>query len=169
MPGPCATRQRQKPRELRRRVMLHTRMRANLMWCDACILNVSTRGLMINASCRASLQGNVIELWRGEHVIVATVVWQKGTHAGLQSEDLISVDDLLALSHVSALEPTAGEWPWIERRKKPRSVVQKRSRGRAVEFAGVVTAASLAACGFALVEEAFVHLLRYIARRATNE
>jgi len=163
MPGPSAIHQNHKPRELRRRVMLRARMRANLAWSDACILNVSSRGLMINAATRGSLQGNVVELWHGEHVIVATVVWQKGTRAGLQSESAVPVDDVLALSHAPALQLTAAEWPQVERRKKPRNPDQSRSIARAIEFAGIVViAASLAAGAFTLVNEAFARPLSHV-------
>src|SRR6476620_6966995 len=98
---------RQRPRELRRRVMLRTRMRAMSGWTDACILNVSSRGMMINAPAAIAAEGARVELWHGERLIVATVVWRKGTRAGIQAEDRIPVDEILSISQSSSLQLTA--------------------------------------------------------------
>ena len=68
----------ERPRELRRRVKIQARVRATGGWADACILNVSSRGMMINAARPSSIQGNTIELWHGERLVMATVVWRKG-------------------------------------------------------------------------------------------
>ena len=143
--------------------MLRARMRASSGWSDACILNVSSRGVMINAPSVVALQGNVIELWHGEHVIVGQVVWRKGTRAGLQAEQRIPVDDILALSHSPALQLTAGAWPHTERRKRPRDGELSRLQGRAVEFAGVIAIAGvLAMSAFTLFEQAFGRPMRYV-------
>src|SRR6187200_314323 len=99
-----------KPRELRRRVMLRTRIRAMCGWSDACILNISSRGLMINAPAAVAAQGSTIELWHADHVIVATVVWRRGSRAGLQTDDRVPVDDILALSSATTLQLTAAPW-----------------------------------------------------------
>jgi hypothetical protein len=152
-----------KPRELRRRVKLRARMRASSGWSDACILNVSSRGVMINAPSVIALQGNLIELWHGEQVIVGTVVWRKGTRAGLQADQRIPVDDILALSQAPALQVTAGAWPHTERRRRPRDGELSRLRGRAIEFVGVVAIAGfLAMSVFTLFEQAFAHPMRYV-------
>src|SRR5690348_12970017 len=86
----------QRSRELRRRVIMPARLRSSGGWTDACILNISSHGLMIHSS-RVGPQGSTIELWRGNHVIVARVVWQDGARAGLQSEDRLAVEDILSL------------------------------------------------------------------------
>ena len=92
-----AFRSQQRPRELRRRVMVRARMRAQSGWSDACILNVSSRGMLINASAPA-VQGSTIEVWHGEHLIVATVMWRNGTRAGLHANERIPVEEILALA-----------------------------------------------------------------------
>ena len=125
-------------------------------WSDACILNVSSRGLMINAPSACAAKDSTIELWHGEHVIVATVVWRKGSRAGLHAEARVPVDDLLALSQSPSLQVTAGQWPQVDRRKKPRTQDESRYQGRAMEFiAAIVIAISLAAGAFQLVERTF--------------
>lgn len=142
--------------------MLRARMRALCGWSDACILNVSSRGLMINSA--TLVQGSTVEVWHGEHVIVATVVWKKGTRAGLQAEDRIPVEEILALSKSPELQLTAESWPEVERRKKPRSHDHSRLVGRATEFAGVLTiGAILASAAFLMIEQAFARPLHYAA------
>src|SRR3954454_9192980 len=101
-----------RPRELRRRVMLQARMRTGVTWSDAYILNVSSRGLLINFS-RSVLQGSTVELWHGDHVIVARVVWRKGTRAGLRAEDRVPIEEIVPIGQTPRLQLTAGEWPQV--------------------------------------------------------
>ena len=163
MPQQTAIRSDRRPRELRRRVMLRARLRAMSGWSDACILNVSSRGLMINAPSALAAQGSTIELWHGDRVIVATVVWRKGSRAGLQAEDRVPVDEILAISQSPALQLTAGSWPDVERRRNPRMHDNGRPRARLVEFAGsVAIACGLALSAFVFVEHAFVGPLQHI-------
>jgi hypothetical protein len=143
-----------RPRELRRRVVMPARLRSSGGWTDACILNISSRGLLIH-SARTGPQGSKVELWRGEYVIVARVMWQDGARAGLQAEDRIAVDHILSLNSSAAMSLTAarphsaGRPPW-ERRKR-----DQRSQGRTIEFVGVVViACSLAASAFNMIEQA---------------
>src|SRR5690348_12223065 len=145
----------QKPRELRRRVILPARLRMGAHWSDACILNISSRGLMIQAS-RAAPEGAVIELWKGNYVIVARVVWRKGTRAGLRSEERVPVEEILSLAQSPGLQLTAttGRHPY-ERRKRARTHEDNRIRARIMEFASVVLiGAFFAESAYTLVEEA---------------
>jgi hypothetical protein len=144
----------QHPRELRRRVVLPARMRTESSWCDACILNISSRGMMIHVG-RGAPQGDMIELRRGHHVIVARVVWRNGSRAGLHSDDRLPVDEILSLSQAPALQLTAAG-AFAERRRQPRREHERsRWRGRLFEFASVaVVGGSFAVTIFSLVEEA---------------
>lgn len=134
--------------------MLRARVRATCGWTDASILNISTRGLMIHANAGA-LRSDKIELWHGEHVIVASVVWRKGTRAGLRTDQRIPVDDIMALSRAASLRLTAAPcWPAVERRKAPRDADRSRDSARMLQFAGVTAIAALLAIGaFAMVEQ----------------
>src|SRR4051794_14708998 len=107
-----------RPRELRRNVVLPARMRHGLSWSDACILNISSRGLMIQSG-RAAPQGSVIELRRGDHVIPARVMWSEGSRTGLQVDDRLPTDELLALCKVAQLKIGDVGSPLIERRSDP--------------------------------------------------
>lgn len=143
--------------------MLAARMRATSGWSDACILNVSSRGLLINASAAPAAKGSKIELRHGAHVIVAEVVWRKGRRAGLRSEQRVPVEEIMALSKAPSLQLTATQWPHADRRQTPRNHEESRERSRMFEFAGiVVVAVSLAAGLFSMVEAAFARPLAMV-------
>jgi hypothetical protein len=120
---------------------------------------------MINASTAANAQtGSKIELWHGDHVILAEVVWRDGRRAGLRSDERVPVEEILALSKAPSLQLTAvGQWPHVDRRRKPRRHGDSRTRSRAVEFAGVaVIAVCLSGAAFEMVEQAFAKPLAYV-------
>jgi hypothetical protein len=131
-------------------------MRLGVAWSDACILNISSRGLMIRAS-RPVPQGSMVELRRGDHVIIARVVWREGAKAGLQAEDCLPVEDILTLSQAAAIQVAAGpSYPIAERRRQPRSHDQSRLRARVMEFASIAfIAVSLAGGALLMVGDAF--------------
>ena len=138
-------------------------MRASSGWSDACILNVSSRGLLINASTAdGAATGSIIELRHCDQVIVGEVVWRKGTRAGLRTDQRVPVEEIMALGTATAFQLTA-DWPLAERRTRPRSHDESRLRSRAIEFAGVaVIGACLAAALFSMVEAAFARPLAMV-------
>ena len=150
----------QKPRELRRRVVVPARLRHGASWTDACILNVSSRGLMIHTG-RPIVEGTQVEVRRGDHIIVARVMWRDGGRAGLKAEERVPVEEIMTLGQSPSLQLTAATG---ERRKHPRPGDNSRLRGRAIEFAGVVTIAiSLAGAGLAMIEQAFARPLAMVS------
>jgi hypothetical protein len=133
-------------------VLVPARLRHGSSWSDACILNVSSRGLMIPTG-RPISHGSRVEIRRGEHVIVARVVWRDGGRAGLRAEDRVPVQDIITLGQSPALQLAAEQG---DRRKHPRPEGRNRLRGRAFEFAGVVLmAVVLTGAGLSMVDEAF--------------
>jgi hypothetical protein len=151
----------QKSRELRRRVVLPARMRHGASWSDACILNMSSRGLLIHTS-RPAPTGTQIEIRRGDHVIVARVVWRDGAKAGLRAEDRVPIEEIVTLGQSAAFQLTAAA-AQTDRRKCPRPEDGHRLRGKALEFASVVViGASLAGGALLLVEEAFARPLAMV-------
>lgn len=149
----------EKPRELRRRVMMPARLRHGASWTDACILNISSRGLMIHTG-RPISQGTMVEIRRGDHAIVARVVWRDGARAGLQAEDRVPVEDIVTIGQSPALQLTAAP---VERRKQPRPENASRTRGQAIEFAGVVViGACVAGAALSMVQAAFVRPLALV-------
>jgi hypothetical protein len=134
-------------------------MRAGAGWSDACILNISSRGLQIQAS-RCAPKGNNVELWRGDQVITARVVWRCGARAGLQTEERIPVEEILSLGRSPALQLTASRQRGVECRVRMRSHDDSRLWGRAIEFLSVaVIAVALSSGMFLMVLEALARPL----------
>lgn len=133
-------------------MVVPARLRHGASWSDTCILNISSRGLMIHTG-RPVLKGAEVEVWRGDHMIVARVVWREGARAGLKAEDRVPVEEIMTLGNAPALQLTAAPG---DRRKRPRAEGFSRLRGRLIEFAGVVAiAVSLAGAGLTMVQTAF--------------
>ena len=145
--GVASKKDSQRPRELRRRVILPARLRTGVDWSDTCILNISSRGLLIQ-SARPALPGSLVELRRGEHVILARVMWRDGSRLGLRSDDCVPVEEIMSVGAAECLRLVASEGSLIERRRAPRlDPHQARSQGRAVEFAATIVAAIIFAGG----------------------
>jgi len=150
-------------RELRRRVVLPARLRTGTQWSDTCILNISSRGLMI-LSGRVSPKDSLVELRRGEHVIIARVVWRDGGRVGLQSKDRVPVEEIISTDRVPLLRLTVDGHP-IERRRRSREPsVTARSQGRIMEFIAVgLIATSLVTAAWQMTGQALARPLVLVA------
>jgi len=147
-------------RELRRRVVVPARLRHGTSWTDACILNISSRGLMIHTA-RPIVLGTEVELRRGDHLISARVMWRDGARAGLRAEERIPIEEIVTAATSPALQLTTDS---EDRRELPRDGAASRIRARWMEFAGVAAiAASLACAGFVMVESALARPLAAVA------
>jgi len=148
-------RSEERQRELRRRVMVLARLRNGGEWSDACILNISSRGLMIRSG-RTAPEGSIVELHRGDHLITARVVWRDGPRAGLQTEERLPGDEILSEGQSAHLQLIASDGALVERRKFRRPERgDSRMVGRMFEFAGLVAiVAGLASCLYALAQHA---------------
>lgn len=161
--------QSHRARELRRRVVLPARLRSGAQWSDTCILNISSRGLMIHSG-RAAPKGSSVELRRGEHVILARVVWRDGARVGLRSDERLPVEEIMSLGQCQSLQLVASGGARIERRKKPRPPrIDARLRGRVFEFVGVgAIALSLALGVWMMARAAFARPLAQIEAALDN-
>jgi len=124
-------------------------MRAGATWHDACILNVSKRGMLLQAA-DPPVRGSYLEIRRGALVIVAQVMWTKAHRFGVKTQDLLPVEALVA----DVAVPIAGDGVRQgEHRRKPRLPPEQQSRqkGRVIEYA-FAAGLALAAAGFAANE-----------------
>jgi hypothetical protein len=147
-----------KAREERRKVMVKARMRNGASWHDVCIVNLSTRGLGIQAADPPA-RGSYLEICRGRHVIVARVMWSKGHRAGLKAQDSIFVDALVREAADPSPDAPKPAPRIAERRRAPRTAQQRHERsrvaGRMFEFACIgLVAGGLAVAAFGAVEQA---------------
>ena len=138
-------------REERVRTLLPARMRSQSGWCDACILNISTGGLLVY-SLGTAPTGSQVEIRRGSSLIIARVVWRKNQRIGLSSHGPVAIQEVLVDDKIAAIVPANVAVP-VERRKQPRSTDKSRYVGRAMEFAATaviaVTLAVAATAGVA--------------------
>ena len=159
MPSPKSP-HAQRPRELRRRVVMPARLRHGSSWSDACILNISSRGLMIHTG-RPIAEGTEVDVCRGDHVITARVVWRDGGRAGLRAKDRVPFEEIVTLAKSPPLELTAD---WDRRNGDRRRQDRGRQDGRSIEFAGVLAiAVSLAGASLAILQSAFARPLALVA------
>lgn len=138
-----------KTREPRRKVMIPARFKAASGWRDACILNVSSRGAMVYAPDLPS-RGEIVELRRGQLTIMARVMWRTGGRCGVKTQELISVDQLLAdpeAENSVSSQPSMGMR--VDRRVRQRNAAEahdaSRRRGRLIEYGFIGALVMLAA------------------------
>lgn len=142
-----------KPREDRQNVVLQARIRADGGWGDACILNLSSRGLLAYSQTPAS-PGTIIELRRGEQVIIAQVVWRQDRRIGLKSRDRLVIDEIISGSRAANLQISVPSMD-LRRCRTARSLEESRTKARLGEFLSIITiSAALAALGYSAVAEA---------------
>lgn len=99
-------------------------------------------------SARPALPGSLVELRRGDHVIIARVMWRDGARVGLQADDRVPVDEILSQGHAKALQLVASEGTLIDRRREPRhDADQARVQGRGLEFVATIAIAIMLAAG----------------------
>lgn len=149
-------------RELRRRVVLPALVREGGSWSNACILNISSRGVLLHAKTPAP-KGRLVELTHGHHVIVARVAWRSGAKHGLSAEDRLPVEEIATYAQAPAPPPTAADGQIVERRRHSHTHEQSRLRLRAIEYVCVAAfGASLATIAFEMVEQAFAEPLALV-------
>lgn len=122
--------------------MLNARMRVAATWNDVCILDISTRGLLVQAA-EPPARGTYLDLHRGQYAIVGRVVWAEGQRFGIRTQDPLPVDEIInppdpAIAQLAAsvvAEAAAG------RRSSPHFAQARhdssRTLSRSVEFAFV--------------------------------
>lgn len=140
-----------KPREPRRPMMLNSRLRCGAAWSNACILNVSSRGLGLQAVA-PPVRGTYVEVRRASSVIVARVMWVDGQRFGVQTQDPVSMVALTGEqsgADESAPAPRPVERALIRTRELHDA---SRAAGRAIEFLFIaILALSAASAAFAVV------------------
>jgi hypothetical protein len=153
--GVSALHSKLRPRELRRRVLVRARVRSGSDWGDACILNISSRGMLIH-SARPVTEGSIVEILRGDQLIIARVMWSEAGRSGIRSDERLPVEDILSLEHSRSLQLIASNGVFHDRRREGRGLAREsRLHGRAIEFVAFgAIAASLAFGLWAMAERA---------------
>jgi hypothetical protein len=139
--------------------MIKARMRVGAAWNDVCILNISPRGLAMQAAVPPP-RGTYLEVRRGEQEITARVVWVNHHRFGVRTQDVLAVDRIIGQPEAPAQTPAAAARDaLVERRRAERTTAERHEKNRmvsrAMEF-GVIAifAASAAAAAFGSVGQA---------------
>jgi hypothetical protein len=85
----------QRPREARTKVLIRARLRGVGAECDACIVDASTRGLLVTCSTPPA-RGAFVELVASGYPLIGHVKWSNGRRFGVVLQDRISVAALVA-------------------------------------------------------------------------
>ena len=115
-------------------------------------------------SARVSPSDSIVELRRGEHVIIARVVWREGGRVGLQSAARVPVEEMMSTHAAQPQLVGTGGRP-VERRRHSRDAASSaRLRGRAREFVAVgLIGASLASAAWLMTEQALARPMALVA------
>jgi hypothetical protein len=149
--------------------MIAARMRHGEAWSDASILNISSRGLMLHAPMAPS-RGTYIEVRRGQHVVIARVVWSNDNRFGVAAQDRVAIDAFIANHPPRTVAANDGNGP-AERRSQPRPErlewrhARSREKGCLMEFAFIAGAGLLVA---AFAHEAIARTLSDPLQRITG-
>lgn len=139
-------------------------MRSGARWGDVCIVNISSRGLGLQAA-QAPERGTYIEVRKGMHVIVARVAWSDRYHRfGVCAQERLCADTLV---NDAAPISASAAWPAKDRRSAPRvslaAADHSRHAARAMQFLVMGIAVSGAALAlFGWVEQTFAATLTVV-------
>lgn len=137
--------------------MISARMRAGATWSDACILDLSTRGMLVRSATMPQ-RGAYVEVRRGVHVIVARVVWSSPDRFGVQTQDPVPADRLILDPEGISAPPASSASGFLERRAATRPPRDRHDRSRrtarAMEFGTLLL---LGAVATAIVGDAVAH------------
>lgn len=138
-----------KLREPRQKVLIQARVRAGSSWSDAHIVNMSSRGMLVQSQTTPK-RGSYLEIRRGPHAIVARVIWADSGRFGVRTQDCVYAADLLA-NKVTAIARKSATVV-TERRAEARNGTDhelNRFKARTFQFATLI-ALALAAASLAI-------------------
>ena len=142
-----------KQRDPRIKVLLPSRMRVGSAWVDACIHNVSSRGMLV-ASDETPRPGSYVEIRRGRNVIIGRAVWTKGRFFGIRTQERVDLAALKEDPRAAGRRGAADASGQVERRNEDRlrkeaAVARALERNRAMARIGqfcLIALAAAAAC-----------------------
>lgn len=140
-----------KPREQRKKAILRATVCVNGSWTDACIIDVSARGLGLQTS-RPPPRGTYVEIRNGSLLIVGRIVWANGQRFGVRTQDPLDVDAIArsAGEATKAPSPAPAKSQPLDRAKNTRTHTDQngeksRFLGRSMQFLSLAAAAVAAA------------------------
>lgn len=156
-------------REPRKPVRIGVRLKDDAGWCDAQLVNVSSRGVMALIS-EPPRRGSYVEIRRGSYVMIGRVAWSGADRIGVSVREKILLDDLLqpVTPGRKAKRPDADCQVRVCEPRKP--TVDERAAAsarfaRAFDFGAIALAAiALAVVASGLVASAFADPVSEVER-----
>jgi hypothetical protein len=126
-------------REHRRKVLIRAKLRAGGLPIDACIRDISSKGLMVQTRVPPP-RGTYVEIIAGNQTIVGRVVWGDDMRFGIISRDKLAIDMIVGELRRPAASQGAGPQPTPMLRPAvvARPPVFRRSHASALEFAVLI-------------------------------
>lgn len=109
-------------------MLIRARLKAADGWHDACIVDLSRRGVGLQAASPPP-RGSYVEIRRGDHLLVARVVWSRKHRFGVATQDAVAVDSVVADRAAPAPRPVVPKQAG-ERRTEARSPHELAERSR---------------------------------------
>lgn len=142
--------------------MLPARLRSASGWSDACILNISSGGLLIFSKA-AAVPGSRVEIRRGGTMVIARVAWRENQRIGLASEHVIAIEEIVSPELANAALP-ATFGVAVERRNLSLRPVDSRTLGRRMEFVtAIIIGMGMAGLAAASVQSSLARPLQTVA------
>ena len=104
-----------KPRETRHKVLIQARMRIGNKWCDVCIRDVSSRGLLVQTAMPPA-RGTYIEIFKAGHIIVGRVVWSNDRRFGIHTQERMDISTMTGAPKSNSEPPATPAVTAVERR-----------------------------------------------------
>jgi hypothetical protein len=126
-------------REHRRKVLIRAKMRAGGLPIDACIRDISSKGLMIQTKVPPP-RGTYVEIIAGNQTIVGRVVWGNDMRFGILTRDKLPIDMIVGELRGPAARQGADPQPTPMLRPAVgvRPPVFRQSHARALESAVLI-------------------------------
>jgi len=150
----------QKAREARRQVFLRARMRAGGASVDACIRNISSRGMLLQAAVPPAC-GTYVEICFPSHIVVARVVWTNERRFGVHTRETMDVSAIVGEAAPGSSSPnrtsrTSSLAPKPDA-PSPAEVMESFERSRRISAAFEFGSLILCSAGAALIAAGIIY------------
>jgi len=125
-----------KSREHRHKVLIRAKLRAGGLPVDACIRDISSKGMLIQSRAPPA-RGTYVEVTTASHTIVGRVVWGADTRFGISTREKLHIEMIIGELRTGRA-PAEPPPVMALRRPQPRRESFTQTHAKALEFCGLV-------------------------------
>ncbi len=126
-----------KPREHRHRVLVRAKLRAGGLPVDACIRDISSKGMMIHSTAPPA-RGTYVEVVTATQTIVGRVVWDADMRFGIHTREKLHVELIVGELRTGRAPAQSTPLAALPRPQPPKRESFTRAHAKALEFCGLV-------------------------------